>query len=119
MKKNGIVPDIKINKEERWPESNTLLRMIASNYKTIEEQCTVNGKLDVDKYWFYEYVNGSFNNQNSTVWKSLIKEPPHHYPKRYFLRMGLNGEPRSMPFLSKNSIEEYIDYGFTEWKEIE
>ena len=50
--------------------------------------------------------------QEKTRWKSLIKEPPHHYPKRYFLRMGLNGEPRSMPFY-------YIDYGFTEWKEIE
>ena len=57
--------------------------------------------------------------QEKTRWKSLIKEPPHHYPKRYFLRMGLNGEPRSMPFLSKNSTEEYIDYGFTHWKEIE
>ena len=57
--------------------------------------------------------------QEKTRWKSLIKEPPHHYPKSYFLRMGLNGEPRSMPFLSKNSTEEYIDYGFTHWKEIE
>lgn len=77
------------------------------------------GQWEKDKDWFYQYVNGSLNNQNSTVWKSLISEPPHHYPKRYFLRMGLNGEPRSMPFLSKNSTEEYIDYGFTEWKEIE
>ena len=94
-------------------EIENLTNNLAEEYERFKDELTVKNYIKR----VIEITNLHW--QEKTRWKSLIKEPPHHYPKRYFLRMGLNGEPRSMPFLSNNSLEEYIDYGFTEWKEIE
>ena len=64
-----------------------------------------------------EFANNHW--QEKTRWKSLIAEPPTDYGKRYFFRAESNGGPFCMPSLNKSYIEKYIDWGFTEWKEIE
>ena len=58
--------------------------------------------------------------QEKTRWKSLEKEPPseYGYGKMYLLRAE-SGIPYLVPFPYKESIKEFIDSVFIEWKEIE
>ena len=58
--------------------------------------------------------------QEKTRWKSLEKEPPaeYRYDKMYLLRTE-SGSPYLVPLPYKESVKEFLDNGFIEWKEIE
>ena len=58
--------------------------------------------------------------QEKTRWKSLEKEPPTTFGERVqILLKNKHGELSLAPVYSDRSIEDYIDCGFIEWKEIE
>ena len=58
--------------------------------------------------------------QEKTRWKSLEKEPPTTFRERVqILLKNKHGELSLAPVYSDRSIEDYIDCGFIEWKEIE
>lgn len=58
--------------------------------------------------------------QEKTRWRSLEKEPPseYRYDKMYLLRTE-SGSPYLVPLPYKESVKEFLDSGFIEWKEIE
>ena len=58
--------------------------------------------------------------QEKTRWKSLEKEPPTTFGERVqILLKNKHSELSLAPVYSDRSIEDYLDYGFIEWKEIE
>ena len=62
-----------------------------------------------DKHW-----------QEKTRWKSLEKEPPTIFGERVqVILKNKHGELSLAPVYSDRSIEDYLDFGFIEWKEIE
>lgn len=63
----------------------------------------------VNKYW-----------QEKTRWKSLETEPPTIFGERVqVILKNKHGELSLAPVYSDRSIEDYLDFGFIEWKEIE
>ena len=58
--------------------------------------------------------------QEKTRWKSLETEPPteYRYNKMYLLRTE-SGSPYLVPLPYKESVKEFLDNGFIDWKEIE
>ena len=57
--------------------------------------------------------------QEKIRWKSLEKEPPTIFGERVqVILKNKHGELSLAPVYSDRSIEEYLDFGFIEWKEI-
>ena len=58
--------------------------------------------------------------QEKTRWKSLEKEPPTIFGEKVqVILKNKHGELSLAPIYSDRSIEDYLDFGFIEWKEIE
>ena len=69
----------------------------------------IEGAKFVNKHW-----------QEKTKWRSLEKEPPTTFGERVqILLKNKHGELSLAPVYSDRSIEDYLDCGFIEWKEIE
>lgn len=67
------------------------------------------GLESANKYW-----------QEKTRWKSLEKEPPTIFGERVQVILKNNhGELSLAPVYSARSIEDFLYFGFIEWKEFE
>ena len=70
---------------------------------------------------FTQGVNASDKHwKEKTRWKSLEKEPPTTFGERVQVVLkNKHGELSLAPIYSDRSIEDYLDFGFIEWKEID
>lgn len=72
-------------------------------------ECFKKGAEFMDKHW-----------QEKTRWKSLETEPPTIFGERVqVILKNKHGELSLAPVYSDRSIEEYLDFGFIEWKVVE
>lgn len=97
---------------EEYAEKSVDETQIYSDIKLIKSAAMVDFKEGAElcnKYW-----------QEKTRWKSLETEPPteYRYNKMYLLRTE-SGSPYLVPLPYKESVKEFLDNGFIDWKEIE
>ena len=88
----------------------------------IEYTSNLRGELNKEMAASWFIIGAMYSNTNwqeKTRWKSLEKEPPTIFGERVqVILKNKYGELSLAPVYSDRSIEEYLDFGFIEWKEI-
>lgn len=98
-------------------EEIELKEVIARVHEALEGRDNIDG---YDLFYIEAFLCELQQLQEKPRWKSLETEPPSElqYDKMYLLRTE-SGSPYLAPLPYKESIKEFISYGFIEWKEIE